>query len=242
MPFIVSQHIYAEALRSLERLDQVVLFATKGVTYPAISMHPDIFFCQVDDLLLASEAVPEHILRKITDAGVTLEVVPHKPGMKHPHSAIFNAVVTPKHLIHRTDITHISIKNRCAQKKPIHVNQAYTRCNLVTAGEDLWITSDRGIERALKTHGKSPLFIDPCQVILEGFPHGFFGGCCGIWESTLLVNGSLKHLREEKLLRKAAEMADLSILELANTPPTDIGGIFTLGQGYALTQHNPLII
>jgi hypothetical protein len=148
--------------------------------------------------------------------------------MKYPLSAIFNAVVTPKHLIHRTDITHISIKTRCAHKTPIHVNQAYTRCNLVTAGEDLWITSDRGIERALKSHGKAPLFIDPCQVILEGFPHGFFGGCCGIAGSTLLVNGSLKHLAEAPALRKTTEASGYSILELSNTPLTDVGGIFVL--------------
>jgi hypothetical protein len=198
MPFIVSHSIHPVALSNLLRLDQVILFATSGVTYPAIACHPDIFFCVVDDVLLASEAVPESILQQITDAGVDVKLVPGTPGAKYPDSAVFNAVVTPKYLIHRTDITHVSIKERTAQKIPVHVNQAYTRCNLVVPDPKLWITSDRGIEKALEACGITPVYVDPRQVRLEGFPHGFFGGCCGVAGSTLLVNGSLKHLPEEK--------------------------------------------
>jgi len=228
MPFIVSQSINPSALCSLQRLDQVILFGTKGVTYPAISNHPDIFFCQTDHLLLASQAVPEHILRQITDAGVALEVVTASPGMKYPASALFNAVVTTEFLIHRTDITHIRIQQICAEKTPIHVNQAYTRCNLLVAGHNLWITSDRGIEKALKAHGRTPLYIDPKPVKLEPFTHGFFGGCCGVTGSTLLVNGSLKHLPEEDHLRETAEAAGYSILELSDSPPADVGGILKI--------------
>jgi hypothetical protein len=41
----------------------------------------------------------------------------------------------------------------CEGLTPIHVNQGYTRCNLLALNENLFITSDKGICNSLLDHG-----------------------------------------------------------------------------------------
>lgn len=228
MPIIADQRITTKALRNLERFDTVIPFMTKGITYPAISGHPDIFFCVVDDLLVASEAVPGAILRQLMDAGVNLLLSKAMPGMQYPASAILNAVVTPEFLIHRSGITDINIANKCKEKTLIHVNQAYTRCNLLVPDERLWITSDIGISKALVSHGLEVVYVDPAPVQLQGFQHGFFGGCCGVWKDKVLVNGSLKFLKEEQHIRNELENLHFEVVELHDNALFDIGSILTV--------------
>ena len=228
MPIIVDQRINPTALRKLEQLDEVIPFSTHGITYPAISGHPDIFFCTIDDLLIASEAVPDNILRKLDDAGVKLWVSKNRPGMQYPGSAIFNAVVTENYLIHRTDITEIHIQRKCKGKVHINVNQAYTRCNLLVPDERLWITSDQGIFKTFIKIDLHAIYIDPSPIYLEGFKHGFTGGCCGIWKQQVLIHGSLKYLKEEPLLRRELEEIHFEIVELYSGVLTDIGSILSV--------------
>ncbi len=225
MPLLVSRSINPSARNRLAQLDEVILFGTEDVTYPSISNHPDIFFCPVDNHLIASSAVPQRTVQQIIHSGVSLEVVPEQPGMAYPRSALFNAMATRDYLIHRTDITQQRIKERCQNMVKIHVNQAYTRCNLLSLDQTHWITSDRGIERALQSHGLTTLYVDPRAVRLEGFPHGFFGGCCGVFGSMLLVNGSLETLGESEQVRGFVEKAGFSLLELHKGALHDIGGI-----------------
>jgi hypothetical protein len=228
MLFIASQNIAPPALRKLEKLGQVILFMTKGVTYPAIAGHPDIFFCMTDMELIASRAVPENVLRQLEDAGVELVLSAGIPQTSYPGSALFNAVVTDRYLIHRTDITDISIKNRCLEKQHIHVNQAYTRCNLLIPDERLYITSDAGILKALEQAGIHTLYINPETILLAGFRHGFFGGCCGIWRDKLLVHGSIKDLQGRKEILNMLEKIHIEVIELVDGPLTDIGSILTV--------------
>lgn len=105
------------------------------------------------------------------------------------------------------------------------MNQAYTRCNLFVPDERLWVTSDAGIYKTLIVKGFDALYIDPEPVMLSGFSHGFFGGCCGLFEDKILVNGSIKNLREEKILREKAEQLRFEIIELHPGPLQDVGGL-----------------
>ncbi len=228
MPFLIDKRINPTALHNLERLDTVIPFMTDGITYPAISGHPDIFFCVSGDLLIASEAVPDNIIRQLDDAGVDILISKNRPGMQYPSSAIFNAVVTDSFLIHCTDITDISIKENTTGKTQINVSQGYTRCNLLVPDERLWITSDAGIFKILNEKGLNVLSVDPKQVSLQGFSHGFFGGCCGVFKNRILVNGSLKNLKEGKAIRHDLEKYEYQVIELHQGMLEDVGSIMVI--------------
>jgi hypothetical protein len=241
MPIIVDKRINPTALRNLERFDTVIPFMTTGVTYPAISGHPDIFFCPVDHLLIASGVVPEPILRRLADEGVHLELSPDKPGDHYPASAIFNAVITPHYLVHQTELTSELIKQSAGNRRQIFVKQGYTRCNLFVPDERLWITSDRGIAKVLEKEEFNTLFVDPSVVLLAGFPHGFFGGCCGMTGNTVLVNGALKQLSGWKRIIQALEHFQISVVELHPGRLEDVGSIISIPSLQSLPAHSSAV-
>ncbi len=64
-----------------------------------------------------------------------------------------------------------------------------------------FITSDRGIERALIEKGKDVMYVNPEGIQLSGFDHGFGGGTAGIFENQIYFLGSLDHFLEGEKIR-----------------------------------------
>ena len=69
------------------------------------------------------------------------------------------------------------------------------------------------------------LLISPHGILLEGFPHGFFGGCCGIWKDKVFINGSLDHFPEGEKVRQYLKDLGYEVVELYDGPLTDAGSI-----------------
>jgi len=141
-------------------------------------------------------------------------------------------VVTRKYLIHNLRITDQSIRETFSDREPLHVNQGYTRCNLLEISDDRFITSDRGIEKVLSGKGATVLFADPEPVRLKGQKYGFFPGCCGFHNGHLLINGSLRLHPQQKEIEDFICAAGLSIHELYEGPLVDSGGIFVFDRKF----------
>jgi hypothetical protein len=61
MMIIVDNKITPVAKRRLSSFGELVELKTDGITYPAISGHPDIFFCQSADNLIVAPNLPGRI-------------------------------------------------------------------------------------------------------------------------------------------------------------------------------------
>jgi hypothetical protein len=183
------------ALRNLAELGELIPFASRNITYNSISGHPDVFACKTPKGLVMAPNTPREVISRLKDLGITFALGDTTIGSKYPESTSYNAFVNDTYLIHHLSHTDISIKNLCNSLQHIHVNQAYTRCNLIEA-KGLYITSDRGIEKALATLNLDSFFIDPTQIMLPGEAHGFFGGCAGTFQQTLFLLGSCSHFSE----------------------------------------------
>jgi hypothetical protein len=70
--------------------------------------------------------------------------------------------------------------------------------------------------------------VDPSSVQLDGFEHGFFGGACGLPEQNLFVCGSMKYFKEQARIESFTERAGVSIIELYDGQPADVGTILFL--------------
>lgn len=108
---------------------------------------------------------------------------------------------------------------------PIHVDQGYCRCNLLALKNDHYITSDPGIYKTLQRLHLNALLVSPEGIHLEGFPHGFFGGCCGVWEEKVFVNGSLNLYKDGDRAREYLDKLGYKIVELYDGPLMDCGSI-----------------
>lgn len=227
MLIITDKRIPEEAKLTLEHYGKVLEFATRGITYDAISGHPDIFFCQTPSGLVVAPNTPSEFRRQPEFRNISFTPGETPVGSKYPETACYNAVVTNKYLIHNTSVTDPSILKTTLtlNLSPLTINQSYTRCNLIALGDRYFITSDRGIEKVLLKHKLEVLYVSPGDIILPGFPNGFFGGCCGVWEDKLFIVGSLNHYSEGDKVRQFSRRAGFRVIELYDGPLFDGGGI-----------------
>lgn len=210
---------------ALEKIGEVFFLEKQDFLYESIASHPDIFFCQINNQLVVASNIPEHWENWLQKNEIQYVKGKMELGKKYPETASYNAVATSEFFFHNLKFTDQSILDLTGGLNKIHVNQAYTRCNLIPLSENNYLTSDRGIEKQLLLIGKNVLFIHPSQIHLSGQAYGFIGGCCGIFESVLYVCGSIEFLQEAEEFKLFAENCSLKIEELYNGPLTDVGSI-----------------
>lgn len=214
-----------KAKETLAYYGEVLEFATSGITYEAISGHPDIFFFLSSSHLIASPNIPAEYFRVLDEKKISYIKGTSPVGMKYPDSARYNASVSRNFLIHRLDITERKILEYSKEKQTIHVGQGYCRCSLLPLKTDSFITSDEGIYKKLKETGLEVLYVSSESVVLPGFRHGFFGGACGVMDNTVFLCGSLKYHPQGDEIRSFLNKNGYETLELYDGPLLDGGSI-----------------
>lgn len=216
---------------NLKKICNTVEFESHGIVYEAISGHPDIFFCKTKDTLICAINTPKKYLTLLRQKNISFSLGANALKSKYPKTALYNAVVNDKILIHKIAATDAKIKESTSHH--IDIKQGYTRCNLVFLDNNTFFTSDQNIYTTLNHYKEagihfSGIYIDPKQVRLPSFPHGFIGGTCGIFENNIVFAGSLKFLKNGKTLKNFITAAGYNIIELDNTPLFDCGSILFL--------------
>jgi hypothetical protein len=209
----------------LSEYGKVVEFATEGITYEAISGHPDIFFCKTPGGLVVSPNLPETYLLILDQNDVRYTPGSAPVGKKYPESAHFNCLVTNRFIIQNPDLADPVIAELNPGLEIIPAKQGYVKCNLLALPNNTFITSDRGIEKSLLQRDLEVLFVDPSCIKLDGFEHGFFGGACGLTGNTLFICGNLNHFKDRSHIESFTERAGVSIIELYDGQPFDAGTI-----------------
>lgn len=225
MYIIADSRMPNEAKFNLEKIGTVLWMESENNTYPAIACHPDIFFCQIDNDLIVAKNAPLKVIKQLEKIGIKLTVGALEVGNKYPESAYYNTLITNDFVIRNTKI-HNPIFNQFEQnRKTIHVSQGYTRCNLIHLKENSFITSDKGILNELIKNNLNVLFIQSEEIILENINHGFFGGCCGVFEDTLYIIGSLKYHIQGELIKAFVKQCHFKVIELYDGKLWDGGGL-----------------
>lgn len=224
MLIIADARMPQTALEKLAGYGTLLPFHAPGITYESISGHPDIFFCKTPQGLLAAPNTPEVFLSLLKKQGIPIITGARPVSSKYPGSACYNAFANSRFLVHHPRITDTVLAEALSSLQTIPVAQGYARCNLMEAG-GLYITSDRGIEKALKRKGLETFFADPAPIILPGQKHGFIGGCMGAATGRLFICGSLDFHPSGQALRKALKKRNTEIVELYHGPLWDGGSI-----------------
>ncbi len=213
---------------NLSNYGTLLEFSSNAIVYNAISGHPDIFCCSTDQQLIIAPNTPTEFIAMLNNSKINFCLGDALLGNTYPETAHYNAVSTQHYLIHNFYYTDKKIKEAAQDKLAIHVNQAYTRCNLLFLNPTHFITSDKGIEQTLVKHGLVGLYVHPEGIQLKGFSHGFFGGCCGIHQHRLFLNGSLSYLPEKKALTAFLSSQQIETIELYQGPLIDSGSLLFL--------------
>jgi len=223
MQIITNNILPQSAISKLKNYGDVILLETEGIVYDAISKHPDIFFCPLGEELIVAPNLPEIYKNILSKKKISFQEGNKTLGKRYPLTGFYNAVTTENYLIGNTKVMDKAILEKAENRKVIHVNQAYTRCNLLPLSDKKFITSDKGIEKELKKNNLDVLFVNPEGIILDGFKNGFFGGCCGISGNRVFIAGSLNHFPEGEKVKDF--LSDMEIIELYDGPLLDVGSI-----------------
>lgn len=209
----------------LSNFGEIIEISSELITYSAISGHPDVFCCPVGETFVVSPALSTEYT-EIFNVNAIKWVYGAKPnGFTYPDSAFYNAVVTDNLLIHNLTITDPKILEVAGTRKQIHVNQGYTRCNLLPLPGEKFITSDKGIYTILTKEGFEVLYVSPDGILLEGFPNGFIGGVCGVRDRNVFIDGNLTFFNEGQKIKDFLSRHSLNIIELYDGPLFDGGSI-----------------
>lgn len=233
---VVDKKLPLPAKNALKAIGTLACLQTTDFVYSSISGHPDIFMCEGDEGLVVAPGFPESFVNEILRKGKAIFKGQLNPGKAYPESARYNAVVTPEFIIHNLKITDPVIFKSFPGRKHLHVNQGYTRCNLLVLNSNCFITSDRSIERVLLNERKQVLFVSPESVRLKGQKYGFFGGCCGLSGNEVLVAGSLDFHPQANEIRNFISINGLDIRELYKGALYDVGGLFVINGNPAMEQ------
>lgn len=190
----------------LETGYQLIEIKKSDQVYPAVSSHPDIYMCKINDNIIKSN---------------------NDLGFNYPQNIKYNGVQIGKYFVHNTDYTSPLLLSAVAEAGLIliKVKQGYTKCNIVYINENSIITSDIGISKVLEGYGIEVLLVSIGHVKLEGFPYGFLGGASGKIDSTIIFNGDLtKHPDYFKII-EFIENKNLKIKYFPEYELTDIGSI-----------------
>lgn len=224
MIIIATESIPNTALQKLQAMGRVLLFGRQKGPYPVISTHPDVFLCQKGPELFGSPSLSAMFRNEWDEVRFVPGV--YIPGSAYPQTAIYNAVFAANTFVHHLGVSDPILKKAAQNMEHIHVNQAYTRCNLLGLSGECFITSDRGIEKKLLQAGKEVFYVDPTQVLLPGQKHGFFGGACGLHDQTMYVCGNWQSLKEAAALKAFCSQCGYAIVGLCDGPVIDIGAVF----------------
>ena len=229
MLIIIDKKIPQEAKNKLREFGELLELQTSGITYEAISGHPDIFFHDTGKDLIVAPNLPHEYL-SILDKKKIKYVLGEQPvGAKYPDSSAYNAVSVGNLLIHNFRNTDSVITSLQEDADLIHVDQGYTRCNILALDEAHFITSDEKIKRVLDRFDKDCLYVSPEGINLPGFRHGFFGGCCGLAGKKVFISGSLKHYHDGKKTEDYLLANGFEIIELYGGQLFDGGSILYVG-------------
>lgn len=224
MQILTNNNLPQQAIEKLSGFGEIILLETNGLVYDAISNHPDIFCCPVGDELIIAPNLPNNLKKQFSKSGINIKEGIKNVEGQYPNTAIFNVVVNDNFIIGNKNVMDESLLALSSTRKPIHVNQAYTRCNLLPLPGEKFITSDVGIFKQLKKNNLTVIFVEPKGIVLMGFKNGFFGGCCGVKENRVFIAGSLNHFPEGEKIKTF--LHGFEIVELYDGPLLDVGSIF----------------
>lgn len=222
---IVDWRAPQQAIDGLREEFDVFLFCN-SMTYEAINGHPDICVFQGESGLVLAPNSPQELI-----SFLNLRAIPFQFGLSHigqdlRSSTLYNCVETEQYLIHKVGYTDATIQRVCSHKPLLAVPQAYTRCSLLYLGNTHCITSDKGIDIYLRSHGYNVLFVSSKGILLPPYTHGFIGGCFGIYNKKIYCIGSLSYHVDGNSINTYCNALGYSIVELYDGPLFDGGGIF----------------
>ncbi len=186
----------------------------------AVASHPDMqLFKNKDGSVVVARNAKKSLFEKLDKINARYILSENKICSPYPFEVSLNACYVGDTLFCNTEYVD---KNVLSEKK-LHINQGYARCSILSVSENAFITQDKGIIKKARDNNFKVLEVNPYDIVLKGYNHGFIGGCGGLVGNTLLLYG-----KANKEIYEFARGFGINIIELYSGPLTDFGSIIAI--------------
>ncbi|WP_252187762.1 DUF6873 family GME fold protein [Anaeromonas frigoriresistens] len=216
-----------------ERMGIVVIKTRKHEgLYEAVSYHPDMILYPIDSNTVIVSPREYHYYKEILSPyKIKLLKGERELNRNYPDNIAYNVARVGNYCLHNFRYTDEKVKYYMEQlgMELINIKQGYSKCSISIISNKSIITSDKGIEKALKKTGIKILTIEPGHIKLPGLEYGFIGGSTGSVDNKyILFSGDYSsHPDKEKIddfLNKNGKIPKI----LSNKKIIDIGSIIPL--------------
>jgi len=230
---------YKDALK--EQLPTCVFhpldMSVRSNVYGSILSHPDIYFFRADDrTLVHAPMMPDSLLAVLADNGLDLVKGNSDPAGEYPSTARFNAVRVGETVLCNEKCVDEAVLEDAKRRslKVVDTTQGYTRCAVLTAGDNAIVTSDEGIAHQAELSGIDTLLITPGHILLPGESYGFIGGVSGrMPDGRVVLLGDL-HLHPDGVaIKDFIAGHGTELIELEGLPLYDAGSLMFVDNGFA---------
>jgi len=197
-----------------------------------IASHPDMLLFRHNENIITSAEycdVAAYTFTEIREAcpHVRISFVDEVQEYEYPNDAIFNALVMGNCLFCREESVSRAVLEYAREcgLKTVNVNQGYPACTTLKLNEEVAVTADDGMARALSENGIKVFKISPYGVTLPPYEYGFIGGAAGVHGGFAYFLGNLDTHPDERVIKDACRAARVAPVSLSTGSLTDLGGI-----------------
>lgn len=223
---------YPQVLKVLQALGIETIALGRSLRLPGpVACHADMRLFHPGGDVIIAERGDEPLCEQLRGHGFQVCPASKSLGDSYPHDVLLNCLPLGGCLFGRLDALELQILAFYRQegRKLINVRQGYAKCSVAPLSASAAMTADRGLWRALQGEGIETLLLSPGGVRLEGYDHGFIGGCCFLAEPGLLCFfGDLDSHPEGKMIRSFCQRHGISVRSLFKGPLLDIGSVIPL--------------
>lgn len=194
-----------------------------------VASHADMQLLALDSQTVLLSPYQPQLKAQLSQLGLTVLTGPTLEK-EYPRDVPYNAVRLRNNYIcnHKT----VSAVARSYWQKlgcrEIAVKQGYASCSTCVVDERSIITADAGIAGAATAAGLCVLQIRPGFIQIPKYDTGFIGGCSGRTGDAVIFTGKLESHPDGTQMRSFIKSRGMQIVELADGPLIDIGGMIAV--------------
>lgn len=197
-----------------------------------VNGHPDMVLHPVDfQTFVVAPNVYEYYRNVLEEKSIKVIKGGKTLSRNYPEDIAYNVARIGRYAVHNTKHTDQVLKYYLEEAgiEFIHVNQGYTKCSTAAVNTNKALTSDILIHEELKSYNIDCMYINPEVVYLQGYNHGFIGGCAGlISEKIFLSTGKILDKNILNTLKEFIQSAGYIYDEASDGQIIDLGSLIPI--------------
>lgn len=189
---IIDYRASDEIINYLKKLNIEVIKTIKcDELQEPVNGHPDMVIHPIDyKTFVVAPNVYDYYRNVLRDTGIKVIKGGKTLSRNYPEDIAYNVARIGRYAVHNLQHTDQVLKYYLeeADIEFIHVNQGYSKCSTAVLNEHMALTSDVSIHEKLTSYNITCLYINPEVIILNGYNHGFIGGCTGLINEKIFLS------------------------------------------------------